>query len=210
MKLIYVWDALCGWCYGFGAVLSPFLAQHPDLKVEIISGGLFIGEHSRPIGHYPHIAGANKRITDMYGVPFGPAYERLLQTGTLVLDSYRPSLALNVFKALTQEKEHILIAKAIQEAFYLCGRSLSDLDTYLGIAKDYNLDTAVVSERISVAWSNPEEGMMEDFTQVRALGVDSFPTLFLESDGRYYSFGGAMTTLASLEARYSELQASLQ
>lgn len=82
----------------------PFLAQHPELKVEILSGGLFIEEHSRPIGDYPHIPNANQRITATYGVLFGAPYQELLQRGTLVLDSYRPAVAQSVFKSLKAQR----------------------------------------------------------------------------------------------------------
>lgn len=186
----------------------PFLAQHPELKVEILSGGLFIEEHSRPIGDYPHIPNANQRITATYGVPFGAPYQELLQRGTLVLDSYRPAVAQSVFKSLSPEEQHISIAKAIQHAFYVDGLSLSLLDTYLGIARAHGLDAELVGTKISEAWSRPEATMAEEFAQVRALGVESFPSLFLEHNGRYYSFGMSLT-LEALEERFAELRSSL-
>lgn len=50
--------------------------------------------------------------------------------------------------------------------------------------------------------------MAEEFAQVRALGVESFPSLFLEHNGRYYSFGMSLT-LEALEERFAELRSSL-
>lgn len=209
MKIIYIWDALCGWCYGFGSVLAPFLAEHPELKTEILSGGLFIGEHSQPIANFPHIAGANERITEVYGVPFGSAYHELLEHGTEVLDSYRPAVALSVFKGLSPAQNHIAMAKAIQQAFYVDGRSLSDINTYLRIAQAYQLDVPQIEERITQAWANPEEYMAEEFARVQALQVETFPTLLLEHDGRYYSFRGALKSVERLETRLSEIRSSL-
>lgn len=39
MKLIYVWDAICGWCYGFESVLTKFVRNHPELELKMVSGG---------------------------------------------------------------------------------------------------------------------------------------------------------------------------
>lgn len=209
MKIIYIWDALCGWCYGFGSVLMPFLSQHPELKTEILSGGLFIDEHSQPIANFPHIAGANERITEVYGVPFGSAYQELLEHGTEVLDSYRPAIALDVFKSLIPEQDHMAIAKDIQQAFYVDGRSLSALETYQRIALAHGLDSVLVGEKLIQAWSNPADYMSEEFARVQALQIDTFPTLLLEHEGRYYSFRGALKSVSKLEARLAEIRSSL-
>lgn len=209
MKIIYIWDALCGWCYGFGSVLAPFLAEHPELNVEVLSGGLFVNEDSRPISHYPDMPGINERISQVYDVAFGPAYQELLERGTEVLDSYRPAVALSVFKGLSPAQNHIAMAKAIQQAFYVDGRSLSDINTYLRIAQAYQLDVPQIKERITQAWANPEEYMAEEFARVQALQVETFPTLLLEHDGRYYSFRGALKSVERLEARLSEICSSL-
>lgn len=39
MKLIYVGDPMCSWCYGFGKELSALVAHVPDLNLEIVVGG---------------------------------------------------------------------------------------------------------------------------------------------------------------------------
>ncbi len=44
MKLIYVYDALCGWCYGFSPVITDFSARHAsEFAVEVVSGGMVLG-----------------------------------------------------------------------------------------------------------------------------------------------------------------------
>jgi len=42
MKILYFWDAYCGWCYGFDKLFTKFYENHTDIEIEIISGGLFI------------------------------------------------------------------------------------------------------------------------------------------------------------------------
>ncbi len=50
-KLIYVYDALCGWCYGFSPVISKIHKEYKDsLEFEVISGGMILGDRIGPIG----------------------------------------------------------------------------------------------------------------------------------------------------------------
>ena len=43
MKLIYIGDPMCSWCYGFGKELSALLERLPDLQLEIVVGGVRAG-----------------------------------------------------------------------------------------------------------------------------------------------------------------------
>ena len=49
MKLVYVFDAYCGWSHGFSATLRQITARHPELPVEVASGGLFTGDRRRKV-----------------------------------------------------------------------------------------------------------------------------------------------------------------
>jgi len=40
MKLIYIGDPMCSWCYGFGKELSEVMQSLPELRLEIVVGGL--------------------------------------------------------------------------------------------------------------------------------------------------------------------------
>lgn len=95
LRLIYVWDAYCGWCYGFSKAFGEFHNNHPELPVTVLSGGLFVGEKKLPIAHFSHIPDANKRIAQLTGVQFGEAYQQLLDEGSLEMgvNSY-PTLIL--------------------------------------------------------------------------------------------------------------------
>ncbi|MGW7210819.1 DsbA family protein, partial [Streptomyces sp. NPDC054837] len=39
MKLVYVFDAYCGWSHGFSGTLREAVSRHPELPVEVVSGG---------------------------------------------------------------------------------------------------------------------------------------------------------------------------
>jgi hypothetical protein len=40
MRLLYVMDPMCGWCYGFQPELENFLVKYHSVKLEWIMGGL--------------------------------------------------------------------------------------------------------------------------------------------------------------------------
>ncbi|HFU4377376.1 TPA: DsbA family protein [Streptococcus suis] len=202
MKLYYIWDAYCGWCYGFGAHLKPLLQAHPDLELEIVSGGLFIGEHSQPIVAYPHIPGANSRIADHYGVIFGQAYQSTLAEGKLVLNSLHPALALTYLKDRLPNNQHYAIVTAIQSAFYQEGLSLSDISTYGKIAEQFSLDRQQVETDLVHVF---QQDSSPEFIQARQLGVQTYPTLLLEKNGTFYDARGQAMTLAELEMNLDQL-----
>lgn len=158
MKLYYIWDAYCGWCYGFGAHLKPLLQAHPDLELEIVSGGLFIGSAASPLQPIPTFQ-ANSRIAAHYGVTFGKVYQSTLAEGKLVLNSLHPALALTYLKDRLPNHQHYAIVTAIQSAFYQDGLSLSDISTYGKIAEQFNLDRQQVETDLAHVFqkdSSPE------------------------------------------------------
>ena len=48
--LHYLFDPLCGWCYGAAPVLSALQGQ-PSVNVELLPTGLFSGEGARPMSN---------------------------------------------------------------------------------------------------------------------------------------------------------------
>ena len=63
MRVIYVFDTYCSWCYGFESVFSKFLKNHPEISLEMYSGGLFVGDGTIKASMLQHIKEANARIT---------------------------------------------------------------------------------------------------------------------------------------------------
>lgn len=204
MKIYYIWDALCGWCYGFGTILTPFLTNHPEIEIKIISGGLFINERSLPIGNYPHIPSANERISQVFGVKFGENYQKILQKGELILNSYHAAVGFSVLKENLPPEKHILAAKDIQHTFYFEGKSLSEVKTYEEIAKKLGLNPQEIAKKIEKEFSKNTFSHPE-FEQVRKFDVSSYPTLILEKDGKYYDLKGNALTINDLENNLQKL-----
>ncbi len=179
MKLVYAFDAYCGWCYGFAPTLTELLRRHPDLDVEVVSGGLFTGLRRVPIREFGYVQGANAKISELTGVEFGPGYARQIADGSFVMDSEAAARGVAAFRQIAPE-QIVHLAAAMQQAFYQDGLSLSEVATYRTLAAAAGLD----SDTVAAAFTAPDtaRAAQGDFARAADLGAHSFPTL-LAIDG---------------------------
>lgn len=198
LSLIYVWDAYCGWCYGFSKSLQAFHENRPELPLTVLSGGLFVGHKKLPISFFPHIPEANKRISQLTGAEFGTRYETLLEEGTFVMDSEAAAKGFSALRFFAPERAYHF-ASSMQHAFYYEGKSLSDPATYRDIAIANNLDAEAVLARFEDTASAKEAHA--DFAMVQQLGIQSFPTLLLQKGDEFIGLVGGVITAEKIEAR---------
>ncbi|MGM0899731.1 MAG: DsbA family protein [Bacillota bacterium] len=202
LALVYVWDAYCGWCYGFSKSLKAFHKNHPELPLTVLSGGLFVGERKQPIGSYTHIPEANNRISQLTGAEFGDSYQSLLKEGTFILDSEAAAIGFSALRSFAPELS-LNLASSMQRAFYYEGKSLSDPATYREIAIAHNLDPEAVMARFrDVATTKDAQA---DFMKVQQLGVHSYPTLLLQRGDEYIGLGGGVMTAEKMEDRLNSV-----
>lgn len=190
-RVTYVFDAYCGWSYGFSPSVNRFMQTNGHrVELRVISGGLLTGDSRVPVAAFSHLAQTNHRISQLTGAQFGQPYQRLLAGGRFVMDS---EAAARGFAALRQSApdEALKLAYAMQIAFYRNGRDLSDPDTYINIALDAGLDPSeVVAEFHS---ERSVRAAAADFGLARQLGAESFPMLLVETGGRRIQLGGVVT-----------------
>ncbi|WP_217242247.1 DsbA family protein [Streptomyces sp. AC555_RSS877] len=179
MKLVYVFDAYCGWSHGFTATLREITSRHPDLPVEVVSGGLFTGSRRVPIREFGYVQGANAKIAELTGATFGQAYEELIADGSFVMDSEAAARGVAAVRQVAPDRAAELAAD-LQHAFYIDGLSLSEAATYRTVAQAAGLD----ADAVVAAFEAPEAqtAARADFRRAAQLGVTGFPTL-LAVDG---------------------------
>ncbi len=202
MKIYYIWDAYCGWCYGFGKVLKQFTSKYNDIEIEVLSGGLF--NQGNSIGMYSHISEANKRISEIYDINFGKNYNELLSKGTHILDSYHPAIGYSIISKFVKNDKKISLANDLQKLFFIDGMSLSDIETYKKLAEKYNIDNNLFIEELEEKLKI-NAGYHEDYIKVAEFGARSYPTLILEKDGAYYDLRGNATTAEQIEYYYNKI-----
>lgn len=182
-EIIYVFDPLCGWCYGFAPVMQKIEAEFRDrAAVSVIAGGMIIGELVGPIGRMAGvIKEGNPRITEMSGVEFGEAFDRMVDEGSTVLNSLPPSRALAVCKEL-RPGQALEFTREIQNLFFKFGKDLGDIDVLAKAAVLVGIAENEFQELYHQDKYNRRA--LEDFQYSRDLGVTGFPTVLLKKHDR--------------------------
>ncbi len=179
-EVIYVYDALCGWCYGFSPVIMQLRKEFSD-KVDflVLSGGMVRGKDVVPVSHMADfLKDAHKVVERTCGVEFGEKFiSDILQKGEAMLNSVPPSKALAAFRLEMPEKD-IDFASRIQKAIYYDGIHSDDTHAYGRLAAEFDLNQ---DEFIKSMNSDAIAEIVEnEFKMVESMGVKGFPTLLLK------------------------------
>ncbi len=203
MQLVYVFDAYCGWSHGFSDTLRETVSRHPELPVEVVSGGLFTGERRVPMSAFGYVRGANDQIAELTGAEFGAGYQRLLAEGSFVMDSEAAARGVAALCEAAPDQA-VELATALQRAFYVDGRSLSDPATYRQLAEASGLD----ADAVVAAFEAPETraAAQADFRRAAALGVTGFPTLLAVDGDRVTVLARGHATADEIDQRLTPLR----
>lgn len=190
-RLVYVFDPLCGWCYGFSPVVR---ALHDATKRratwEVMAGGMVLGDRVGPIGRLSDfLKQALPRVEGTTGIKFGSAFTTgVLEPGTQILSSLEPSRALQAVKTLAPGRG-LDFAVALQKALYEDGRDITNLSVLGEVAEALGLE-AFTLEYLKTETLEKTEA---EFEQVSEMGVTGFPTLvgFDGDRARVFSRGWA-------------------
>lgn len=141
--LTYLFDPLCGWCYGAAPALAVLQAR-PDVTLRLLPTALFAGPGARPISaEFAAYAWSNdQRIAQLTGQVFSDAYRTKVLTDTdQPFDSGPATFALTAV-SLTAPDQEFAALKAIQSARYVDGRAITVPETLANILRSLNLDAA--------------------------------------------------------------------
>lgn len=204
MRITYLFDPLCGWCYGASPVLQK-LAQLDGVTLELAPTGLFAGEASRPMDkQFAAYAWQNdQRIARLTGQPFSEAYrENVLGAAGGLFDSAPATLGL-VAVGLTEPARELEALKALQRGRYSDGLNNSDLGVVAGVLAAAGFSAAArrvqaPDEALLAAYRSRISAARADMAQ---FGVEGVPALVVETDAgrrlvRTGALFGAFETLA--------------
>ena len=182
MKIYYLFDPLCGWCYGAKPALETVASQYP---VELVPTGLFFRSGRVMDADFAQYAwGNDERIERLTGQAFSTAYRENVLQGGGQFDSQNSLLALTAVREMAPEQE-IAVLSALQTARYVDGRDNADLNVIADI-----LHTQGLSDVVSKLHDPQTEQTLLariNFGQQLAqrLGVSGVPQLVLERDGEW-------------------------
>lgn len=180
--LIYCYDAYCGWCYGFSPIIKKIAEEYSfQLDVEVLSGGMIIGENKMPIEKIgPYIQGAYKRVEEVTGIKFGVDF--LWHTANpdksdWIMNSEKPAIALCILKEIYPERQ-LEFAGDLQYALNYEGRDLDDDEAYRHLLEKYTISEDDFYTKLKS--DEYKEKAYYEFTLCKQLNVDSFPQVLIQ------------------------------
>ncbi|MDG2914650.1 disulfide bond formation protein DsbA [Bisgaard Taxon 10/6] len=136
MTIYYLFDSLCGWCYGASATLQKLNEIYP---LTLTPTGLFYQSGA----DFARYAWSNdQRIERLTGQPFSQAYLENVLQGQGDFDSANSLLALTAVQQIAPEKEFATLA-ALQTARYVDGLDNADFTVIEQVLHKLNLSQAV-------------------------------------------------------------------
>ena len=198
-RLVYVYDALCGWCYGFSPTLKAFAKAH-GAAVEVVSGGMIRGSRIGMLSEVaPYIRTAYKDVERATGVEFGEGFLKVLMEGDVYMTSEPAAALLSWVKTVAPAKQ-LEAAHELQRGVYFHGYGPHSDELARHLATSLGLDAAAaVAARNSEAYAATAQ---QDFALSQKLGVRGFPALFLAKDEGLVMIANGYTDGATLAARY--------
>ncbi len=174
LKLIYVGDPMCSWCYGISEELSEVEKEFKGkVNFELVMGGLrpyntqTMSELKDFLSHH---------WKDVYKASKQPFNYDVLDT-SITYDTEPPCRANVVVRELAPEQSFAFF-KACQRAFYFENKNMHLSESYHDILKELKIDV----EQFDKLFASEEMKNLvrKDFERSAEWGVQGFPTLILQ------------------------------
>ncbi|MBF0889364.1 DsbA family protein [Gluconobacter cadivus] len=185
MRITYLFDPLCGWCYGAAPALEQ-LSQIDGATVKLAPTGLFAGENARSMdASFASYAWQNdQRIARLTEQTFSEAYRsHVLGAKDAIFDSAPATLGV-VAVALTAPGREIEALKVLQRARYVDGHNNSELQVVSEILS--RADFAEAARRVV----SPDAELLASYRsrvdsarlEMAHFGAEGVPALIVEDE----------------------------
>ena len=206
MKLYYVHDPMCSWCWAFRPVWEQVLAGLPaSVNKHYLLGGL-APDSDRPMPQATReFVQQNWRKIEQV-VPntrFNYAFWSECKPRRSTYPACRAVIA-----ATNQDPEYEdRMVLAIQQAYYLQARNPSDDSTLVALAEELGLDVGRFEKELTGTAAQGE--LMEQIALGQRIGARGFPSLILHNGAGYqtvdYDYNDAEVVLRKIRAAVSRL-----
>jgi putative protein-disulfide isomerase len=204
-KVYYVFDPLCGWCYGFSPVIQQAAKDwNTHVDVEVVVGGMVTGSREGIMdpGMAKYILSAFPRVEQYTGVTFGEPYKKQLESGKFYSSSVASCRAVVAFRQLNPGKTLEFIS-TIQKKMFLEGSDLQIMEEMAGIAATLGVDKTAF---LKIATSAENKKATEaDFNRSSTMGVTGFPALVIEQNGRFQKITEGYASKTDVDALFKNL-----
>lgn len=201
MKLIYVMDPMCSWCWAFREPLLAFLENHPELELSLLMGGLAPdNDQPMPYEQQQKIQEIWHHIEKLTGTQFNHEFwvKNVPKRST-----YPACRAVITAKLIGGEKAELEMAEAIQKAYYLRAMNPSESSTLIRLAEDIGLER----EQFEPMYLSYEivNLLTRQLEESRQLGIRGFPALLVQTSESLEPLTLGYTDLNKLETRYKQM-----
>lgn len=178
--IIYIGDPMCSWCYGFAPEITKVKEALPDHEFKVVLGGLRPQgtETMADLGDF--LEHHWKEIEKRTSLPINYG---IIGDESFVLDTEPGCRAVVVAREMKSEIE-LDFFKAVQRAFYVDNKDMRSEKTFIEIAKEFGLDTAVFTQKF-----NSEEARYNtrsDFQLAAEMGIKGFPSVIVRHNGQLF------------------------
>jgi putative protein-disulfide isomerase len=206
MKIIYVYDALCGWCYGFSSIMEKIFQYYcQEHEFTVISGGMIRGERVGELGKVaPYIQSAYKKVEETTGVRFGEKFiQGALAEGTMIMTSEPAAIAMAIVRKV-QPQNVIPYAGMLLRAVYHDGVNVADICEFAPYAERVGVENAYFLQEIFKP--EYEDIVRQEYDYLAAIGVSGFPTLLAQKGDKLYGLARGYSTFQEIQERIEALR----
>ena len=179
MKMFYFTDAMCSWCYGFSPVVKKLKENHPEIDLQIISGGFSPGSKQVVTEEYKdfleyHWTNVNLRSGQYFD------HSMKFISDTFRYDTEPSSRALTVVQKIFPDKDFEFL-NILQKSFYVEGKDITNDEILAELAEEIGIERTVFLENFNS--DDMKRKTLQGFEFSRQLGVKGFPTLLTLENG---------------------------
>ncbi|MGF1697279.1 DsbA family protein [Vibrio lamellibrachiae] len=177
-KLYYVYDPMCSWCWGYKPTWQKIKDSVADnVELVYVLGGLAPdSDVAMPKEMQQQIASYWKKIEGFLGTQFNYDF---WNENTPRRSTYPACRAL--LAAREQGQEQTMLT-AIQHGYYLNAQNPSDNEVLIELADSIGLNREQFQQTLIA--EETQQALLKEIGFARSIGGNSFPSLFLEKQGR--------------------------
>jgi putative protein-disulfide isomerase len=201
--LIYVHDPMCSWCWGFADVYEQLLPKLPaEIVIRRLLGGLAPdSEVPMPESMQAMLQQTWHRIEAM--IP-GKQFNFEFWSKCTPRRSTYPACRAVIAAREQGEQNDPIMTRAIQQAYYQQARNPSDHETLVKLAAEIGLDAKRFASQLLDEKTHQQ--LLDEIDSARSIGIDSFPSLMLEQNGRFTSI---LANYTNMDQILNQINASL-
>jgi putative protein-disulfide isomerase len=179
VRLFYVHDPMCSWCWAFEPCWQEIQQQLPqEVSIVRLLGGL-APDSSEPMAPQMQdfLQQTWKQIEHRVpGTPFNFEFWNRCSPRRSTYPACRAVIAAR------QQGAEVAMTLAIQHGYYLEARNPSDEATLVELAVEIGLDQALFIQDLGSTMT--QQRLLQEIAQGRKLGAQGFPSLILEHAGQ--------------------------